>query len=63
MSKEKEESKEVVEEGKSKKVELVVKQVVVESAEQVYDGDKPISDRELMVKIYNGIEKLKGTLL
>lgn len=44
--------------------ELVVKTIATETAEQVFDGsDKPVSDRELLVRIYNVVQELKGGLL
>lgn len=49
---------------KKKMSVYAVKNVAVETAEQIYDSEEnPISDREMLVKIYNDIKRLKEGLL
>ena len=49
---------------KKKKNVFEVKNVSVETAEQIYDSDEnPVSDREMLVKIYNDVKRLLNGLL
>lgn len=43
---------------------MVVENIATETAEQIFDSDKnAVSDRELLTRIYNDIQKLKKALL
>jgi len=57
---------EVVKEKKvvKPKTDLIIEFVATETAEQIKDSSgNIISDRELLVKIYNDVQKLKRTLV
>lgn len=43
--------------------ELKVVNVAVETREQIVLGDDPVSDRQLLVDIYNDLQQLKKGLL
>lgn len=52
------------EEPKVEDVNYSVRQVATETGFQVFDGaDKPVSDLELLVRVYNDLQLLKKVLL